>query len=441
MTYQEALDYVASLAPRGWRLGLDRMREFAHRAGLDDALGSPGGPQFIHIAGTNGKGSTAAYVQSILHESGYRVGSFFSPYVYDPRERIQLGREYIPEGIFAGLATMLEPLAEEFTETEFGGISEFEFKAAMGFMFYKRLQCEWVALEVGLGGRLDATNIVTPQCSVITSIGLDHTNVLGTTLEEIAFEKAGVIKPGVPLVVGEVPQVAAEVIEREATKQEAEVWRYGREIQAALDAKDGSTVVTTPHGRHGGLMPGIPGSMQSHNMVLAVAACDAARATRTLKGLQRGTELARIPGRFEVRQAAGKTVILDGAHNSDAAKVLVESLQMHVWSNPAAVADVKRRVLLVTGMVAGHDPAHFYRDLAPIVDEALVVPIDFHRGLPPAEVALALQPFILAIRTYVSVEEGVAAALGEAGPDDIVLITGSFYLLGEVDKVLKKLDP
>jgi len=429
LTYREALDYVNGLAPRGWRLGLDRMREFATRAGLDDSLGSQETPRFIHVAGTNGKGSTTAYLQSILHESGYRTGAFFSPYVYDPRERIQLGREMIPERIFAGLTTMLQPLAEEFTETEFGGISEFEFKTAMAFLFFKRLHCEWVALEVGLGGRLDATNIVVPRCGVIVSVGLDHTNILGHSIDEIAHEKAGIIKPGIPVVIGQMPDEALRVVEAEAEKNGCEAWRFGREIVLSHDVCDGSMVVTTPRGRHAGLRAGIKGAMQDHDMALAVAACDASGATRTLRSLQRGTAMASIPGRFEIRSVQGKTVVLDGAHNSDAAQVLVESLRTHV---PVGSG----KLLLVTGMVAGHDPGAFYRWFDGIADAAFAVPIDFHRTLSPAEIRLALDGYVAVVEEFDSAWAGLASALQIAGPLDVIVVTGSFYLVGEAGRIL-----
>ncbi|MFI5385673.1 MAG: bifunctional folylpolyglutamate synthase/dihydrofolate synthase [Fimbriimonadales bacterium] len=459
VTYREALDYIDGLAPRGWRLGLDRMREFAHRAGLDDSLGIDGivsptlqhsntptpqhSPRFIHVAGTNGKGSTTAYLQSILHETGYRTGAFYSPYVYDPRERIQLGREYIPEGIFAGLTAMLQPVAEEFTETEFGGISEFEFKTAMAFLFFKRLKCEWVALEVGLGGRLDATSIVTPRCSIIVSVGLDHTNILGDTIDQIAHEKAGVIKPGVPVIIGQMPDAARAIMERQAAEYACETWLYGREITIGHALRDGTAVVTTPRGRHAGLGLGIKSAMQTHNMALAVAACDAAEATRTLGGLQRGTAKASIPGRFEIRRVRGKTVILDGAHNSDAAHVLVESLQRNLAapitdsrSHPLNSSSPRPRILLVTGMVAGHDPSTFYGWFEGVADQAFVVPIDFHRTLQPEQIAAALRKFIPHTYVFDSAREGLRAALSEASEGDVILVTGSFYLVGEAGRSL-----
>jgi dihydrofolate synthase/folylpolyglutamate synthase len=260
---------------------------------------------------------------------------------------------------------------------------------------------------------------------VITSIGLDHTSILGDSLAKIAYEKAGILKAGVPAVIGQMPDEALEVIEREAATLGCEVWRFGKEI--LLIDGEGVYTVETPTGRHAGLKPGIKGAMQPHNMALAVAACDASVATRTLGGLERGTAKARIPGRFEIRTVAGKTVVLDGAHNADAAKALIETLGE---SFPG------RRILLVTSMIGGHDPAEFFRPFAGLVDEAFTAPIEFHRALDPAEVADALRPFVPRVQVGDSVAESLEAALNVARKEDLVLITGSFYLVGEAGRYL-----
>jgi dihydrofolate synthase/folylpolyglutamate synthase len=421
LTYEQAQAYIASLAPRGWRLGLDRMQAFADRIGLQDALGAPGGPQFIHVAGTNGKGSVTAYLQSILVEAGYRTGAFFSPFVFDPRERVQLGREMISRDDLAALTEELQPVAESFSDTAFGGITEFEFKTALGFLYWKRKQCEWVALEVGLGGRLDATNVVTPKASVIVSIGLDHTSILGNTLEEIAYEKAGVIKPGVPVVVGKMPGEAMHVIERVAEEQGSPVWAYGREVHWYP-----CNEVHTPAGVHENLQPGIPGEMQAHNLALAVAAIDAVGLRPDKRALESGAQFAFAPGRFQTIEYRERRFLLDGAHNPDAADVLVAGLR-----------DVLRdqQVVLITNMVAGHEPQSFYREIAALVRSAHVVPIDFHRALPVQDTAQALKT-MAPTQAHSSIAEGIDAAVKETADDDVILVTGSFYLVGEVGRAL-----
>lgn len=418
MTYDEALDYIASLAQRGWRMGLDRMSAFADSAGL------LGGPKFIHVAGTNGKGSVTAYLQSILVESGYQTGAFFSPYVLDIRERIQLGRELISKHDFARLATELQPDAERFSETEYGGITEFEFKTAMGFRYWQETNCEWVALEVGLGGRLDSTNIVTPDASVIVSIGLDHTAILGETYAEIAFEKAGVIKTGVPAIVGQVNQESMAVIKACAEEVNAPLWRIGHEI--AFEQTSKGVSVSTPVRTHTSLVPGLVGSMQAHNLALAVAAIDASGAFRNEHGIQLGAKNAFAPGRFQVVARDGQTYLLDGAHNLEAIEVLIESVKVEF---PRA------KIATVVGMVSGHEPSMMLKKLDELSEDIVLTPIQFHRAVSPVELSQYVP------RAQVAANVGEALALAQASQPDLILITGSFYLVGEVGRLLLASQP
>ncbi len=419
MTYEQALAYIAALEPRGWRLGLDRMQEFVHRAGLDQSIGNPSGPQFIHVAGTNGKGSTTAFLQSILVESGYRTGSFFSPFVVDPRERVQFGRELIGKQELADLTEALIPVADSLTDSEFGGITEFEFKTAIGFQYWKQRHAEWVALEVGLGGRLDATSVVTPRASIIVSIGLDHMHILGDTRAKIAFEKAGVIKPGVPVIVGDLPPDALEVVTEVAQANTAPIWRWGHEV---LWDKD-QHAVTTPNGTHSGLFPSLVGQIQEHNLTLAVAALDAAGALKDEESIQTGAAAATIPGRFQRIQYRGRTILLDGAHNPDALAVLRQALEAEYGA---------KRCILVTNMLQGHEPEQFFVQLKDQVSTVHVVPISFHRSTPVPDMVEHLQKTFSTVTGHESVMDGVDAAVAESQPDDIVLVTGSFYMVGEV---------
>ena len=419
MTYDEALAYIAALAPRGWRMGLDRMQEFAQRAGLSSSLGAAGGPQFIHIAGTNGKGSVTAFVQAALTEAGYRTGGFFSPYVYDPRERVQIGCELIAPEQLAAITAELAPVADSLSQTEYGEVTEFEFKTALGLRCWQLNRCEWVALEVGLGGRLDATNIVTPGCAVITSIALDHMQILGGTLGAIAREKGGIIKPGVPVVVGSLPEEAMEVVVEIAGPRRSRLWRLGCEILARDEA--GGLSVSTPLGSVSDISVPLPGEHMKHNAALAVAAIHAAGLEADPTAIARGISQAKIPGRFERRLSKGREIILDGAHNADAARALAETFARE-WPG--------RKAVLVTGMTQGHDPADFYRELAPIACAAHVCPIDFHRSVAPGELASHISQFIPAT-SHDSVREGIAGAMAHERSQPI-LVTGSFYLLGEV---------
>jgi dihydrofolate synthase / folylpolyglutamate synthase len=424
LSYDDALAYIASLAPRGWRLGLDRMAEFARKANLPDALGSPGGPQYIHIAGTNGKGTVTAFVQSILVEHGYRTGAFFSPFVYDPRERIQFGRDYIPEQAMADLTARLIPIAEAFSQTEFGGITEFEFKTALGFLFWKEMKCDWVALEVGLGGRLDATNIIIPRAAVVTSISLDHTSVLGGTHAEIAFEKAGIVKAGVPVVTGQLGEDASRVVGEAAAHAGSQLWRLGHEVLVE------NSVVTTPGRTYDDLQPALKGKYVPANMAVAIAALEAAGVDLDSGSVQRGVHRATLPGRFELRCFQGRQVVLDGAHNAEAAEALRESL---------SETFPECRLVLITGMVQGHDPLDFYGPLLKMTSAVHIAPIDFHRAVDPADLERVLRPRVANTHAHCSVGEAIDAAMVDCEPDDILLVTGSFYLVGEVGKQLTNL--
>jgi dihydrofolate synthase / folylpolyglutamate synthase len=423
MTYDAAQAYIASLAPRGWRLGLDRMEEFVRRAGLTDALGprSPSSPGFIHIGGTNGKGSVTAFVQSILQTAGLRVGAFYSPYVYDPRERVQANGRMIDEAEFASAVEALLPAAVSLEETDFGGVTEFEYKTAVGFLHWRRQQCDLVALEVGLGGRLDATNVVTPEVSVIVSIGLDHVAILGNTHAEIAGEKAGIIKRGRPVVIGELPPDAEVAIRAKATEESAPVWQIGREM--SLSRQESGWTVSTPAGMVERLEPGLYGIWQPHNMALAIAACQLAEPGISEEAIRHGVAAASVPGRFEVRSFLGKTVILDGAHNGEAADALAEALERR-YPN--------RRLPMVIGMVEGHDPRRFVQPLERIMSRAHITPINFRRGVAPEDLAPQLGSSSV---PHANLKEALQAALAEG---DTVVITGSFYLIGEAGNLLQE---
>lgn len=426
MSYDKALAYIASLAPRGWRLGLDRMQAFIDLIGLTSFVKGEGSAQFLHVTGTNGKGSVTAYLQSILHQSGLATGGFFSPYVYDIRERVQFNKHLISHRSLAWLTSSLMPLAESFNTSPLGAITEFEFKTALGFQYWKEKQCDWVAVEVGLGGRLDSTNVLVPAASVIVSIGLDHTNILGGTYTEIAHEKAGIIKPGRPVVVGQMVDEALAEIEKEAREQGSPCWVFGRDI--LLEPSAGRKFrVCTPARSHEGLKPGLYGRMQPHNMALAVAAIDAAGPSIGFEDLAAGLKHVSLPGRFEHRVFQGRDFILDGAHNAEAAHVLALSLQDKYPS---------RRVVLITGMVAGHEPSRFYEPLASSVSSVHVVPIQFHRALPPDEVVAGLSGLVPSVAVHNSLSEGLEAACADASPEDLIVVAGSFYLLGEIVRLM-----
>jgi dihydrofolate synthase / folylpolyglutamate synthase len=431
MTYDEAVARVSSLQNRGWRLGLDRMTELLRRAGLEGRLGLSA-PAFVHVTGTNGKGSVTAFVQSLLMAQGWRTGATYSPYVFDLRERVQFwgpsdgptprpssASTLIGHEAFASCVERLWPVAEELDATDFGGPTEFEFKTAVGFRHWADMDADWVALEVGLGGRLDATNVVDPACSAIVSIGLDHTEILGDTLAAIAAEKAGIIKPGRPVVAGDLPPEALAVVEQIALEREAPLWRYGHEI-VLTSGFDGYRV-ETPAGSFGRLAPGLRGAWQPHNMAVAVAAVQAAGAVRDPKKVWPGVAQAWLPGRMQEATFRGRRFMLDGAHNADAARSLVASLR------PA-------KTVLLTGMLGGHSATDFYEPLATVADEAHFVPIDFHRAKRPDDLDREAGWLFRRSVSHDDLLVGLEAVLGTDA--ELILVTGSFYLVGEVGRLI-----
>lgn len=419
LTFDEAVIALGKFQVRGWRLGLDRMQEFLHRLHLENCLGKHGGPKYIHVAGTNGKGSVTAYLQSMLVEQGYSVGATYSPYVYDVRERVQFNRELISHEDFARLTECLLPIAAGLDHTEFDGPTEFEMKTALGFLYWAEKKVDWVALEVGLGGRLDATNVVDPACSVIVSIGMDHAQILGGTLRAIAIEKAGIIKPGRPVVIGKLHEEAKDAILETAEQSKSKVLEYGKDFYF-----DNGTVVTPTH-TYNELIPGIRGYAQGHNAAIAIVALEIIGAIKKPEKINTGIESASLPGRFEILEYQQRRFILDGAHNPEAAKHFVNTLRE---------SGFRGKYKLITGRVEGHESIPFFKALKQVIEKSYVVKIAFHRAVDPS---LVVQDALPNASPYKNASEGLEACLLESVPGETILVAGSFYLVGEIGRLIR----
>lgn len=410
LSYEQALAYLSHLHKREWRHGLDRMAELCRRLGVEKG----GQPRFFHVAGTNGKGSTTAWLHSLLRAHGHSTGAYFSPYVFDIRERWQRDRTWIGKDELAALISEVRPVADDLMLTAYGGATEFEVKTALGFLYWQRHACTHVALEVGMGGRLDSTNVIDPAVSLITSIGYDHQAILGDTLAEIARAKAGIINPGRPVVVGDVPAEADAVIAECARQAEAPLWRLGREFRVV--ERDGQHCdIVTPTRSFTDLQIAIPGSKQAQNLAISVAALEAAGEQLDEQAIRRGAAEARIPGRMQRVTWQGRSFLLDGAHNEEAAQALAASL------GPG-------NRTLITGMLAGHDARPFYRALAGCFDRVICVPVQNLRSRRVAELTADVRETFAEADSYDSIDEALAN-LGST--DQEVVISGSFYLLSD----------
>jgi dihydrofolate synthase/folylpolyglutamate synthase len=422
MDFDEALAYLHGRLRLGVKLGNERFLALLHRLGdPQDTL------RVVHIAGTKGKGSTTAMAAGVLQAAGYTVGMYLSPYVYDVRERIQINGVMISRADFARWVTKIQPQIDALEQTEHGPTTEFELKTAVGLCYFAEQAVDYVVLEVGLGGRLDATNVVAkPLVTVITNIGLDHTELLGDTLGAIAGEKAGIVKPGVPCVTG-VPLggEAWAVIARVCAEKNAPLALISPPKRDA----DGLNL-TTNRRTLTGLRLRLQGAFQELNAAAALAGLDAitdkAGPQITDDAARRGLETAWVPGRLE-QVWAHPTVVLDVAHNEIAAEALASALRDQHGAET-------RRLTLVVGLSRNHAPEPFLGPLAALHPARLIATQPAFRPRPALDIAEAARQLDFSNVEIIdsSVASAVQAALSGAEPDDLICVTGSFYTVGDL---------
>jgi dihydrofolate synthase/folylpolyglutamate synthase len=403
MTYEGAIQFLYRLQMFGAKLGLENPLRLAALGGHpEQAL------RFIHVAGTNGKGSTCAMLESIYRAAGLRVGLFTSPHLVSFAERIQVVRRPIPEADVARWVAAMQPWLAQFPVHHHPTF--FEVVTVLALLYFAEQQCDLVIWETGLGGRLDATNIVTPLASVITSIDFDHQQWLGDTLEDIAAEKAGIIKPGVPVITGAAAGRGLEVIVAAARRAGAPLTRV-TDLSEVQPPQAGSWEI------------GLVGEHQRFNAAMALATVRALARTIPVSPEAERVGLASLcwPGRLQsVTRPGGGTWVLDGAHNLAGAQAL-----RRTWAE--RFADV--RPVLILGVLSDKDWAGIASTLTPLAERVLVVPIQNTRGLAPA----ILAPVCGQARPGIKVEvcASLAEALARVAEEPSVLLTGSLYLVGE----------
>ncbi|MEW6545293.1 MAG: folylpolyglutamate synthase/dihydrofolate synthase family protein [Bacillota bacterium] len=425
MDYEEALEYIHGLGRFGSRLGLERISRLLELAGHPQA-----DLRVIHVAGTNGKGSVTAMAASVLGAAGHRVGMYISPYLEDFRERIQVDGQCIPEREVAAWVERLRPLVERVVDGGLDHPTEFEFITLLAMCYFAARRVDYVVLEVGLGGRFDATNVVAePLACVISNIALDHTDRLGQTIAEIAFEKAGIIKPGRPVVTGARDPEALEVIARVARDKGAPLFVAGQDFtwqERYCDWRGQKVDLRCPGRDFRDLYIPLVGRHQQSNTACAVTALEVGVPGLPEKAVREGVAGCRWPGRLEVL-GEHPLVVIDAAHNPDGAAALRQALELFP----------RRRLVMVLGILKDKNAEAMVQLLAPGVDLLVATSPAGPRAGNPERIADLARPLCGKVAVEPDLALALELALAAASPDDMVLVAGSIYLVGPARALLR----
>ncbi|MBR2937010.1 MAG: bifunctional folylpolyglutamate synthase/dihydrofolate synthase [Oscillospiraceae bacterium] len=419
MNATEAIEYIHSVCWKGSIPGLGRTNT------LLEKMGNPHKAlKYVHIAGTNGKGSTAAMTASILRKAGYRTGLYTSPYIYQFGERMQVDGQLISDEELVDIVEYVKPLADSMEETP----TEFELVSCIAFEHFKRKGCDIVVLEVGMGGLLDSTNVIPcPEVAVITNIGLDHTDILGHTLEEIAANKAGIIKEN-----------GNAVIYRGTPSVEAVFEKVCAEKNTALKKADFAGLKLKEHnlfeqvfdcGDYQDIHLPLLGDHQLHNaaVVLAVTETLIEKGWKiTRQNIYDGMRDVSWPGRFDI-VSRDPLFIIDGGHNPQCLEALVKNIQDYLTG---------RRVIALTGVLADKDYGDMYKPVMPFIQQFVCVTPPNPRRLPAEELAAHLSNVGATATACEDIPAGVRKAIQLAGKDGVVLCFGSLYTIGDIRNAL-----
>ena len=440
MDLQEALEFIGSVSWKGSVPGLERITELMHR------LGDPqDGLRFVHVGGTNGKGSVAAFLSHILKEAGYRTGLFISPFIEVFNERMQVDNEYISDEELAEITAYVKPFAEQMEDVP----TEFELNTAIGFVYFSRHACDIVVLEVGMGGEFDATNVIScPEVAVITSIGLDHTEYLGDTIEEIAATKAGIIKPGCAVVLyresaaepGSEADPAQMVIKKRCEEQGARLYLSEPEkLTRIRSGLDGQCFLS----EYGELEITLPAQYQRYNLAVALAAVQAlkdAGYSISSEDIRQGVRETTWPGRFEILHRS-PVFLVDGAHNPHGMRAAVKSL---------ADTFPGKKLILIFGVLADKDYDAMLELVLPFAGVVLCVTPDNPRALKASDLAAKIQEHAarggstagglpaVQVKAMDSIASAIDEAFCIAGPEDVICAIGSLYMISDVRSLMKR---
>jgi dihydrofolate synthase/folylpolyglutamate synthase len=435
MNYQQTIDYLFSRLPMYSRIGSDAFKkDLTNTIRLCDFLDNPQTKfKSIHVAGTNGKGSVSHMLAAILQTAGYRTGLYTSPHLKDFRERIKVngdpdGYREVNEKFVIDFIEKIKPLIEEIEP------SFFEITVAMAFEYFADQKVDIAIIEVGLGGRFDSTNIITPELSVITNIGWDHMDMLGNTLKEIAFEKAGIIKPGIPVVIGEMLPETQSVFEQVTKEKESPLFVASKKRQAVnWNWKKHELLVEVAEEHktdHKFYYLDLPGIYQTKNLLTVLETCYQLQQQgwdisdeAIHRGLRHAKKITGLHGRWEIIHHS-PMIVLDVAHNIDGIEQLTRQIEVTEYN----------QLHIIIGMVKDKEVEKILT-LLPKIAEYYFTKAQIPRAMPEDELAKKAITAGLKGNTFSEVNNALKAALQHAHTDDLILICGSVFLVGEIKEV------
>ena len=428
MTYKEAMDYISSVGRFGSNYGLERTFR------LLELLGSPQEKiKLIHIAGTNGKGSTTAMVTKILRGFGYKVGMYTSPYLEEFEERIQINGEKIKKDTLVNLLGHVKNAIDKVIEEGYEHPTEFEIITALMFLHFYNEKVDYGVIEVGLGGRLDSTNVIIPKVSVITSISLDHMNILGDSLKDIAKEKAGIIKDGIPVILYPQEKEVEEVILKIAEEKNSKVYLVKKENGKLIDINYEELYqnlqIKSYKNTYSINLP-LLGEHQILNLGVAINTieilCELENISIDINIMEKSLQDVKWIGRLEV---LGKkpTILIDGAHNIDAIRALRKNVEKYFKYN---------KIYLLLGILADKQVQEMIEEITPIAEKVYALTPHSERAELSEDLKNEIEKCnsnVVALENY---EEALLLAIKEADEEDLVLISGSLYMIGDMRKII-----
>lgn len=422
--YDTTINYLYSLQKHGIKLGLANITK------LMNILGEPYNSfHSVHVAGTNGKGSTSTAVASILKENGFKVGLFTSPHLVSFTERIRINNRRIAEPEVIEIASMIR---DYIAGTDLNP-TFFEFVTAMAFYYFAQNNVDWAVIETGMGGRLDATNVILPQASIITNISLDHCEFLGDNISDIAFEKAGIIKQGIPAITSSGNPEVVKQLSDIACKRNSEIHIYDKDFKGSLLFMDDKQTSFNYNGYNNfnALSISLSGKYQLYNACTAVQTCEILRErgfSISDESIRRGLLNVNIEGRLE-RVSKSPPIYIDGAHNPDAAHSLADSVK---------TLFPDKKIILIVGIMDDKDIKGILHPLVHISESIILTKPRYDRAASPEKLEkniMGLKKIHASIMSTDTVYDAIELAKTHCRKDNIILVTGSFYTAGEVKEI------